>query len=413
MAIEVLDENVLPEELEDEQFEDVEETSEGDASEKEFRDARMQIVVQRNDFLLPNLIDMVRTHKTLEISPYYQRRARWDIGRKSRLIESLLVNIPVPPVFLYENEFAQYEVMDGQQRVSAILEYFENHFSLRGLEILTSLHGKRFHELPREIRAGLERRSLSAIILLKESTPSYESAIELRRYVFQRLNTGGVRLNAQEVRNAVYTGPFNDLLLELSRHPLFTRMWDIPPQEPNENTEPSDRLSRNMTYRRMGDVEIVLRVFGLLEPSNIGGGMRSTLNSAMAMHAKVRESDLVKLRHLFVDALELAHSIGGDDVFRLPTPRSKRGRPSASLFDAMMVALIRNAEKADRIRECADSIRQSIRDELTKPEFHGLVAGRANTRQATLARSKHIEELIESVINGGHEAASNPDACSA
>ena len=116
-----LDENVLPQELEDERFDDTDEISDGDATEKEFRDASMQIVVQRNDFFLPNLIDMVRTHKTLEIAPYYQRRARWDTARKSRLIESFLVNIPVPPVFLYENDFAQYEVMDGQQRVSAIL----------------------------------------------------------------------------------------------------------------------------------------------------------------------------------------------------------------------------------------------------------------------------------------------------
>ena len=408
-----LDENVLPQELEDERFDDTDETSERDASEREFRDASMQIVVQRNDFFLPNLIDMVRTHKTLEISPYYQRRARWDIDRKSRLIESFLVNIPVPPVFLYENEFAQYEVMDGQQRVSAILEYFDNQFPLRGMEILTSLHGKRFHELPREIRAGLERRSLSAIVLLKESTPSHASAIELRRYVFQRLNTGGVRLNAQEVRNAVYAGPFNDLLLELSRNPLFTKMWDIPPQEVNENSEPSNKLSRNMLYRRMGDVELVLRVFGLLDPSNIGGGMRSTLNNAMALHSKLRESELVYLRNNFVDALELAHDIGGDDAFRLPTPRSNRGRPSASLFDAIMVALMRNSEKADRVRACADAIGQSIREELKKPEFHELVAGRANTRQATLARSSHIETLIETVINGGYTAPSNSDACGA
>ena len=62
-----------------------------------FRDATLQLAVQRNDFLLANLIDMLQTHKTLEISPYYQRRARFDIPRKSRLIESFLVNIPVPP----------------------------------------------------------------------------------------------------------------------------------------------------------------------------------------------------------------------------------------------------------------------------------------------------------------------------
>ena len=162
----------LEEELKAERFEDTGEEPEIGSSEKEYREAALRVVLQRNDFLLPNLIDMFRTHKTLEVSPYYQRRARWDTSRQSKLIESFLVNIPVPPVFLYEVDLANYEIMDGQQRVSAILEYFDNKFALRGLEILTSLDGKRFHELPNEIKAGLQRRSLSAYILLKESTPS-------------------------------------------------------------------------------------------------------------------------------------------------------------------------------------------------------------------------------------------------
>ena len=177
------DESTLAEERNDENFEDVSEESPSIKSEKEFQDAALRVILQRNDFLLPNLIDMLRTHKTLEVSPYYQRRARWDIPRKSRLIESLLVNIPIPPIFLYENDFARYEVMDGQQRVTAILDFFDNQFSLRGLEILNSLSGKRFHELPQEIRAGLERRSLQAIILLKEKyafARDYGAATKIR-----------------------------------------------------------------------------------------------------------------------------------------------------------------------------------------------------------------------------------------
>ena len=342
---------------------------------------------------------MLRARKTLEVSPYYQRRARWDIPRKSKLIESFLVNIPVPPVFLYENDFARYEVMDGQQRISAILEYFENQFALRRLEILNSLSGKRFLELPREIRAGLERRSLPAIILLKESTPTQESTVQLRRYVFERLNTGGIRLNAQEVRNSVYSGPFNDLLLELSRHPLFTNMWDIPPFESNEGIEPSAKLSRNRMFRQMRDVELVLRVFGLLNPSEVGRGMRSTLDNAMARHTRIKEEDLRQLKERFLKSLQLAHAIGGNNVFRVPDSRSKRGRPSASLFDGIMVALMRNLDEADRIKVYASRINQVIQAELRKSDFHELVVGRANTRESTLNRALYIENMIKSAIS--------------
>ena len=392
-------EELTEEELKDEQFEDVQEEASDGHSEQEFREAALRVVLQRNDFLLPNLIDMFHIHRTLEVSPFYQRRARWDIARKSRLIESFLVNIPVPPVFLYENEFAKYEVMDGQQRVSAILEYFDNQFALRGLEILTSLMGKRFHELPGEIRAGLQRRSLSAFILLKESTPSPESASLLRRHVFERLNTGGIRLNAQEIRNSVNSGPFNGMLLELSRHEAFTSKWDIPSIEPNENSDPSPRLRRNPLYRYMRDMELVLRVFALLDPSNISGGMRSTLDGVMAKYANCSEDQLLEMKAKFLKALELADAIGGNEVFRPLTTDGKRGRPSAPLFDGIMVALIRQLHREAQIRINAQSINDAIESEFEKLEFYELVVGRANTRSATIERSRHFERLIDSVIS--------------
>ena len=394
------DDLISREEREAERFHDVTEDSGSTASEREFHEAALRIIIQRNDFLLPNLIDTLRTHKTLEVSPFYQRRSRWDTARKSKLIESFLVNIPVPPVFLYENDFARYEVMDGQQRVSTILEFFENQFALRGLEILTSLHGKRFHELPREVRAGLERRSLPAIILLKESTPTAESAIQLRRYVFERLNTGGVRLNAQEVRNSVFAGSFNDMLIELSRTQLFTSLWDIPPLEEKESSEPSAKLRRNIMYRQMRDVELVLRVFALLDPENVGSGMKGTLDNAMGKYSNISDSELRGLRARFERALELAHEIGGNDVFRLPAPSSGRGRPSASLYDGFMVALMRKLDLAGQISVHSEEINRSIRAELEQSKFRELVAGRANTKEATLNRARYIERLIESSITG-------------
>ena len=97
-------------------------------------------------------------------------------------------------------------------------------------------------------------------------------------------------------RNSVYAGPFNNLLLELSRDCLFTEMWDIPPLEENENSEPSARLRRNVLYRQMRDAELVLRVFGLLHPKYVRGGMRSTLDKAMEEHSKLPQDELVKLK---------------------------------------------------------------------------------------------------------------------
>ena len=388
----------LKEEQEGEHFEDLSEESEVAILEKQYRDAALRIVLQRNDFLLQNLIDMFRTHKTLEVSPYYQRRSRWDATRQSKLIESFLVNIPVPPVFLYEVELANYEIMDGQQRVSAILEFHDNKFALRGLEILKSLEGKRYHDLPSEIKAGLLRRSLSAYILLKESTPSSESAGILRRRVFERLNTGGIRLNAQEIRNSVNSGAFNSMLLEVSRNARFTRMWDIPPFEPDEKTNPSAKLCRNSLFKRMADVELVLRVFALLDPKNIRGGMRGTLDFAMENYSKLTEMEINRLKEDFLVALDLADAIGGADVCRLPSVNSKRRRPSAPLFDGMMVALMRQSGHAEEIRAKACSINEAIQAEFENQVFYELIVGRANTRSSTIERSKYIESLVKEKI---------------
>ena len=84
-----------------------------------------RIVVQRNDFLVPNILQMVKNREILNLAPPYQRRKRWDETKKSHLIESLLMNIPIPPVFLYEQDLARYEVMDGQQRLDAIRGFFK------------------------------------------------------------------------------------------------------------------------------------------------------------------------------------------------------------------------------------------------------------------------------------------------
>ncbi|WP_113912902.1 DUF262 domain-containing protein [Roseovarius dicentrarchi] len=89
-----------------------------------------RIVYQTNNFLLPQIRDMIKNKEAINLHPEYQRRLRWTPTQKSKLIESLLLNIPVPPVFFYESEAARYEVMDGQQRLNTIRDFFEGGFAL-------------------------------------------------------------------------------------------------------------------------------------------------------------------------------------------------------------------------------------------------------------------------------------------
>src|SRR5690606_18274368 len=123
-----------------------------------------RVVYQTNNFFLPQLKDLVEKGDILNIRPEYQRRLRWVTQQKSRLIESLLLNIPVPPIFLYETSEARYEVMDGQQRLNAIKEYIAGDFALAGLSVLSPLNGLRYSKCPPRIKRALDRATLSAIV---------------------------------------------------------------------------------------------------------------------------------------------------------------------------------------------------------------------------------------------------------
>jgi hypothetical protein len=135
-----------------------------DPTEKERRDPdeffannAFRVVYQTNNFFLPQIRDIIDKREVLNLRPEYQRRLRWSSVQKSRLIESLLLNIPVPPIFLYENDAARYEVMDGQQRLNAIHEFIAGDFALTGLTVLSPLNRLRYSRCPPRIkrRAGL------------------------------------------------------------------------------------------------------------------------------------------------------------------------------------------------------------------------------------------------------------------
>ena len=203
----------------------------------------IRIVTEMARYSLAGILSMLRetvptgekTEPRYKLDPEYQRRHRWSPERKSRLIESFLMNVPVPPVFLYERDLARYEVMDGRQRLTALSEFYGDKLELKGLRYWTELDGKRYSTLPSKIRDGIDRRYISSIILLKETARDEEQAAQLKKLVFERLNSGGVALSAQETRNAVYDGPLNQLCLELSKNADFRSMWGIPTEPPTES----------------------------------------------------------------------------------------------------------------------------------------------------------------------------------
>lgn len=346
-----------------------------------------RVVYQTNNFLLPQIRDLIVDGDDVNLRPEYQRRLRWTTIQKSLLIESLLLNVPVPPVFFYENDLARYEVMDGQQRLNAIKEFLNNSFKLRGLQIIPTLNGRTYNQLPAKVKRSLDRASVSAIILLQESKSKIKKSgsskfYELRRFVFERLNTGGKRLSAQEIRNAIYAGHFNELIVTLSRDPVFTRIWGIPPytnSDPSEYYEEEVR-QRNTLYRTMGDCQLVLRFFALAEDTQIHGSMKGMLDRCMQRNVDCTLDDAKEMKERYLSRLYLADQLFNGRPFSLASAKTAATyRPVAGVYDGVMVALDELWDEKETFLAHKTAIQKAYASLAKQHSSTGLLTGSANT----------------------------------
>lgn len=368
--------------------------------EKFFSENAFRVIYQTNNFLLPQLRSLVEGGDVLNIRPEYQRRLRWTNPQKSRLIESLLLNVPVPPIFLYETQEARYEVMDGQQRLNAIKEFLAGNFALSGLTALVPLNGMRYSKAPPKIKRALDRASLSAIVLLLESdveADALKRKTDIRRFIFDRLNSGGKQLNAQELRNAIYPGDFNRAVVELARDSNFTEIFGIPEYteaDPNEYYENPKRQA-NTLYATMGDCQLVVRYFALRDEKNIRGSMKAMLDRAMELGMAYTAQEVESLKAEFLENLGTAQGIFGEETFLLPPDEKGRRRVSAAIYDSALVAINKSKKSREQLIDRRDKIKNSLQKKLNSHSLI-LLTGQENTAQAVKDRIDLMSEVLES-----------------
>ena len=333
----------------------------------------IRIVTEQARYPIKSIADIVED-PSYTISPEYQRRHRWGIERRSRLIESLIMNVPVPPIFLYEYDYSKYEVMDGLQRLTAIHDFYRNKYALEGLVEWSELNGRKYQMLPSKVKEGIDRRYLSSVILLKETAHSEEDALRLKQLVFERINSGGVRLSPQESRNALFDGNMNQLTIALSRNASLCRLWDIPEPEPGElhDSVPSTARAENDEFRKMTDVELVLRFFAYRQKHRLhrsGDPLASYLDYYLRKANFFSQSSLDALGEVFVDTVEFAKNLLGPRCFYLYRKRSRAGRmnwawlerPTITAYDPMMRVLSKMLPKREQLLRKAGRIRADIK----------------------------------------------------
>jgi len=291
---------------------------------------------KKNIDLLVRRID----HGEVDLAPEFQRRARvWQAHRRSQLIESLLLRIPLPVFYVSANAQDDWAVVDGLQRLTTIHDFVKGGFKLSGLEYLDMLDGLTFDDLDRSMQRRIEETEL-VINVIQPGTPE-----EVMINIFRRINTGGVPLTGQEIRNALNKGPVRSYLKALAEHPAFKAATD-----------------NSVSDKRMDAQEMILRflAFRITDPAEYKlNDLDTFLNETMRHINSMSEDERVRLADDFVRAMTAAKDIFDRVAFRKPrfTPEgtlsTDRNPISKALFEAWAHALasltddeIRNAVEA-------------------------------------------------------------------
>ncbi|MDK3018437.1 DUF262 domain-containing protein [Pseudodonghicola flavimaris] len=260
------------------------------------------------------------------VVPFYQRKFVWKIEQSSRLIESFLMGLPVPQVFLYENDEGELEVIDGQQRLMSVKYFIEGYFGepddkgnrkvfrLKGLSERSEFNGKRFDDLPPKYQRKLRNSTLRAINI-RQLTPSGSGDSVF--HIFERLNTGGTQLKPQEIRNAVYRGEIVD------------RLWEL-----NENEDWQNILGLKKPDKNQKDVELVLRLLSLYHRwTEYEKPMLSHLNKFMKQNRDFESDSDLEFFERFPVVAALVN-------INIPKPFRPKGVINSAVLEAVMVTLL-------------------------------------------------------------------------
>lgn len=342
-----------------------------------FLEAQDRLVFQAADLSLGTIANMV-DRDAINVQPHYQRRERWSIHKQSALIESFLMNVPVPPVYLSEDEFGRYSVVDGRQRITAIHRFMSDELKLAGLDSFREVEGRIYGQLPPDLQNTLDVRPyLRVITLLKQSDPM------LKFEVFTRLNRGGERMEAQEIRNVAYRGELNELIYELAKSPFLLQQLKI-------------RNERSPAYRVMADPEFVLRFFTLEEGwQHFSGNYREEMNAFMRRYRHPEPAQLQKMRSQFESVIGTCEGVWGANAFKRPVGNGWRDQMLAGMYDAQMTAVSRISEDR-RIKLIDDRQRivQGTRELFQDPEFEVAVRQGTNTPSRVVYRIERMTELL-------------------
>lgn len=296
------------------------------ASPPEIPKEQRNLRTQPYDKSVSDLVAMMHNNDII-LDPDYQRNYIWDNKKASLLIESILLNVPIPVIYVSQDEEDRWIVIDGLQRLNTLRRFFDNEFKLTSLEVLPELNKFQYSTLNPKAKRMFNNGIIRIISILAESHP------EIKYDIFERLNGGAILLNSQELRNCLYRGKFNNLLKRLRGYHLFLKC-----------------IGLKKPHKRFYDAELILRYFALSEAFNEKKGkvigysskMKTFLNTFMKSNQNASDKELENLEIKFIETIEKVSIVFGEPAFRrIYEGGEVDNRLNRALMDAVMVGFER------------------------------------------------------------------------
>lgn len=314
-----------------------------DKLEKEILKGRNSLSADRLDMSFGELMNMY-SNDELVVDPEFQRLFRWDLEQRSRFIESILLGIPIPSIFVAEDTDGKWEIVDGLQRLSTILSYFgmlkhtpeKNGWALVSGDVVESLDGLKLENLPIKYQLNI-KRSVCRIEVVK-----WDSDYDMRYELFNRLNTGGSPLTDQEIRNCIFRGisvEFTHLIKELAANPDFIEL-----------VQPTQKQTEELYLD-----ELVLRFFSLFRNQTVNKKLSEHMTEYMRMATK-KEVNYKDNVDIFNRVLKVVKPIGRKAL------SGKNALFSTSLYDGVFNGIAGNidyyeAESGETIQKKIDALK--------------------------------------------------------
>lgn len=332
----------------------------------------------------PTIEQLLRRIKeeALDLAPDFQRHTDiWKDDAKSRLIESIIIRIPIPAFYIDATNEDKWLVVDGLQRLYALKQFMNDKtLKLSGLEYLTDLEGKSFDEIGRRYQRRLEETQLTVYLIQKGTPP------EVKYNIFKRINTGGEPMSPQELRHALNPGQVTHFLTKLASYSEFT---DVVP------------LSKSRIMR-MEDREFVLGflAFYLTDYTEFQDGQRDVfLENAMEKINQLTHEKINEIENIFIETMKLALEIFGDNAFRkMSSHQTKKYPLNRALFEAWSFSLSQLDEtEKERLKSKSSELIEIFKNKVDNdPEFLESISQAA---QKVSYRFTTVQQIIREVLS--------------